>query len=147
MTRIQRAGRSALVTAAVLCALSCGDDEGPVGNAGSIQLAVSPATVAAPQGQTGTVTATLTRTGGYTGAVTISVDGLPAGATSGKRVEYEFCDAESTPVFLAYQDGTGAWQAVSATTTGTTTTTTDPAGTTGAGTMEDQSTMEAGERG
>lgn len=82
MTRIQRAGRSGLVTAAFLVTLSCGDDEGPVGSTGSIQLTVNPATIAAPQGGNGLVTATLTRNGGYTGAVTVAVTGLPAGATS-----------------------------------------------------------------
>ena len=82
MTRIQRAGRSGIATAAVLITLSCGGDEGPVGNTGSIQLAVSPATVTANQGANGAVTATVTRNGGYTGAVTIAVTGLPAGATA-----------------------------------------------------------------
>ena len=28
------------------------------------------------------------------------------------RVEYQFCDPSSAPVFFAYQDGSGAWQAV-----------------------------------
>jgi len=82
MTRIQRAGRGGLVTAAILMTLSCGDDEGPVGSTGSIQLTVNPATIAAPQGGNGLVTATLTRNGGYTGPVTVAVTGLPAGATS-----------------------------------------------------------------
>ena len=42
----------------------------------------------------------------------------PAG---GNRVEYQFCNASDLPVFFAYQDGAGAWQAVAGTTLGTST--------------------------
>jgi hypothetical protein len=44
-------------------------------------LALAPTTVTVVQGGTGTVGATLTRTGGFTGAVTFAVEGLPAGVT------------------------------------------------------------------
>jgi hypothetical protein len=36
----------------------------------------------------------------------------------GSLVEFQYCDASQVPVFLAYQDGTGAWQPVTATTSG-----------------------------
>ena len=48
---------------------------------GRIQLAVTPASLAVPQGQSGTATVTLTRFGGFGSAVTLTAEGLPAGVT------------------------------------------------------------------
>jgi hypothetical protein len=50
--------------------------------AGSYTIAVTPATVALAQGATATANVALTRTGGFTGAVTFAAEGLPAGVTA-----------------------------------------------------------------
>lgn len=75
--------RSVAAVVAASVALGCGGggDDGPTGNTGSIQVSVSPATLTLEQGTTGNVTATLTRGGGFTGAVTLAITGLPQGVT------------------------------------------------------------------
>ena len=50
--------------------------------AGDFSLSVSPASLSIKQGTSGSYTITITRTGGFAGAVTLSVSGLPAGATA-----------------------------------------------------------------
>jgi photosystem II stability/assembly factor-like uncharacterized protein len=69
--------------AGVAFLLGCSNGEGdPSGPAASIQVAVSPATLTLEQGQSGTVTLTLTRGGGFSGTVSVAVSGLPAGVTA-----------------------------------------------------------------
>jgi hypothetical protein len=85
MTWFSRAPRPLLAAASIMLALACDstyDDDGPTGNTGTIQVSASPATLSVPQGGTGTTTVTLTRGGGFTGVVTVSASGLPAGATA-----------------------------------------------------------------
>ena len=65
---------------ALLTAIGCSSDGGE-GPTGSISLTASPAALNLPQGGTGTVTVTLTRGGGFSGAVNIAVLGLPTGVT------------------------------------------------------------------
>ena len=65
-----------------LSCLSCGDGDGPTGTTASIQIAVNAATLSVPQGGSGTVTATLTRAGGFNGPVTLAISGLPAGVVA-----------------------------------------------------------------
>jgi hypothetical protein len=48
----------------------------------SFTLAVAGGAVAVLQGETATIGLTITRSGGFTGAVTVSVEGLPTGATA-----------------------------------------------------------------
>ena len=81
MTLIKDAARGVLVAAAAIAAPGCGDDD-PNEPTGSIQVAVSPATLTVPQGGSGSVTAQLTRGGGFTGDVTLAVTGLPTGVTT-----------------------------------------------------------------
>lgn len=83
MTWIRSAGHAGIV-AATLFALACGggDDDGPTGNTGSIQLAVNPAALPVAQGSSGSVTISLTRSGGFSGAVTLGITGLPTGVTT-----------------------------------------------------------------
>jgi uncharacterized membrane protein len=50
--------------------------------AGDFSLSVSPASVSVKQGTSGSYTVTITRTGGFAGAVQLSVSGLPSGATA-----------------------------------------------------------------
>ncbi|MGZ8634458.1 MAG: hypothetical protein ACXWZZ_11485, partial [Solirubrobacteraceae bacterium] len=54
----------------------------PAVQVGDFTVAVTPTTVTLQQGQTATVTATLTRTGGLTGPIDVTVTGLPAGVTA-----------------------------------------------------------------
>ena len=83
MTRIQRATRARIAVLASLVALACGDDDGgPAGNTGSIQVALNPTALSVQQGGTTAVTATLTRSGGFNGVVTLAVTGLPTGVTT-----------------------------------------------------------------
>jgi hypothetical protein len=57
--------------------LACSEETKP--NNAFIHIALNSQTVLAPEGGRGLLTATLTRGGGYTGAVTLTVSGLPAG--------------------------------------------------------------------
>ena len=84
MARVQRAIRNGFAVAATIVALACGGDgdNGPVGNTGSIQVVANPATLSVPQGGSGSLGATLTRVGGFTGVVTVVVTGLPTGITA-----------------------------------------------------------------
>ncbi|HEX6049010.1 MAG TPA: hypothetical protein VFZ21_07075 [Gemmatimonadaceae bacterium] len=82
MTGMQRAGRVGLTVSATLLALACGGDDGPVGSTGSIQVAVSPATLTVLQGGSGSTTVSLVRSGGFTGEVALAVTGLPTGITT-----------------------------------------------------------------
>ncbi len=77
-------GRTAVVAFATAFALACGGggDDPPTGNTGTIQVAINPATLTLEQGASGNVSVTLTRGGGFDGAVTIAVTGLPAGVTT-----------------------------------------------------------------
>jgi hypothetical protein len=80
MICIQGARRSLLAIFATGLALAC--TEGPSGNSGSIQVTVNPAALSVQQGGTNSVTATLIRAGGFDGAVTLAISGLPAGVTT-----------------------------------------------------------------
>ena len=81
MTSIRRAWRTALAVAPFVL-LSCDDDDdGPSGNTGTFQIAVSPTAASVEAGGTNFVTVTLTRSGGFSGVVTLSTSGLPTGVT------------------------------------------------------------------
>ena len=72
-----------MATVATVLALTCsGDDDGPSGNAGSIQVVLTPATFSLPQGSSSSATLSLTRGGGFSGAVTLTSAGLPTGVTT-----------------------------------------------------------------
>lgn len=76
-SRLTRYGL-ALLTAAV--AVGCKDDG--VTDPGAIALALNPTGGSVAQGGNTTTTATLTRSGNFTGSVTLSVTGAPAGVTA-----------------------------------------------------------------
>jgi uncharacterized membrane protein len=57
------------------------DDE-PAGHPPGFTVSLSATTLTIEQGATGTINATVTRTGSFTGAVDVSVEGLPAGVTA-----------------------------------------------------------------
>lgn len=176
MSLIRRVWCEGLAAAVVFLTLGCGGDDEPIGTTGSIQVAVNPAALSLPQGTSGSVTASLTRSGGFGGIVTLAVTGFPGGVaptitpaelsgatasatvttavseavapgsytatitatadgveqatttyqltvtaappSAGNNVEYRFCGESGTPVFFAYQDGSGAWQTVAASTAG-----------------------------
>ncbi len=74
--------RRVLAIATLIAFAACGgSDSGgtPTDPQGNFSFAIAPTTLSLQQGQSGTVTASLTRTGGFTGAVTGSVQGLPNG--------------------------------------------------------------------
>lgn len=79
-------GSGLLIAVGLSAALSaCGSSsstDGPAANSGSLTLAASPATVSVQQGNTATVTIAVTRSGGFTGAVTLSAGTLPTGVTA-----------------------------------------------------------------
>jgi len=79
-----RAWRQRIAVAATAFVPACGGDgdNEPTGNSGSIQVAVNPATLSIEQGTSGSVTLSLTRGGGFTGAVSLAVSGLPTGITA-----------------------------------------------------------------
>jgi uncharacterized membrane protein len=77
-----RAGRIMLAAAATGLLMACGGDDEPTGSTGSIQVGVLPAALSIQQGSSGSVTAVVTRSGDFTGSVTLAIAGLPTGVTS-----------------------------------------------------------------
>ena len=72
-----------MAAVATALTLTCGgEDDGPSGNAGSIQVTLTPSSFSLPQGGTGAVTLSLTRGGGFGGAVALTSTGLPNGVTT-----------------------------------------------------------------
>ena len=71
---------TALAAAAALAACSGGDDGG-TNPTPAIAIALSGNTISVTQGSTGNVTVSLTRSGGFTGDVSLTVEGLPSGVT------------------------------------------------------------------
>ena len=71
---------SAVVAALAVAACSGGDDNGTEPTP-TIDLALASATLSIVQGTSGTVNVTVTRGGGFAGAVTVDVDGEPTGVT------------------------------------------------------------------
>ena len=67
MMSIRRSARSGLAAVTALFVLACSgtNDDGPAGNAGSIQVGVSPTNNSVQQGASSVVTVTLTRAGGF----------------------------------------------------------------------------------
>lgn len=79
MTWLRRAGYGIAGVVAGMV-LGC-SNEGPSGNDGGIEVAISPASLTVARGGSGSVTVTLTREGGFSGAVTLTSTGLPTGIT------------------------------------------------------------------
>lgn len=71
----------ALVVSALVLTAACGGDDDPVEPQGDFTFAITPSTLSVQQGQSGTVNVTVARSGAFAGAVTGSVEGLPAGVT------------------------------------------------------------------
>lgn len=69
---------AATVAAAIVLA-ACGDDSN--GGDGTLAVAVAPTSINVAPGATGTSTATITRGGSFSGPVTMSASGAPAGVT------------------------------------------------------------------
>jgi uncharacterized membrane protein len=69
--------------------------------------------------QTANITVTASGTGITTAPTSVALTVTPTG--SGSNSVFQFCSASETPIFFAYQDGTGAWQRVTGTTAGTVT--------------------------
>lgn len=84
---------------------------GTMGNTSALTLTIAP-TVAV-----GTHTLTIRGTDGGLLVRTVTL-ALTVTAVSGSLVEFQFCSSSENPVFLAYQDGAGAWATVSATLSG-----------------------------
>ncbi len=73
-----------LLPALLLAVLACGGDDGPAGPTEptpNYNLAVTPATLTIVIGERGAYTVTVTRTGGFAGAVSVRIDELPDGVT------------------------------------------------------------------
>lgn len=89
MTTTVRSARQrvSLATAIVLLAVAaCGDSGGttgpPAGEDGGVSVAVASSQVTVVQGGSVTLGVTISRTGSFTGAVSVSAQGLPAGVTT-----------------------------------------------------------------
>jgi hypothetical protein len=70
---------TALAASAALAA--CGGDDGGTNPTPAIAISLSANTISVTQGSTGSVTVSLTRSGGFTGDVSLTVEGLPSGVT------------------------------------------------------------------
>ncbi|NOT06730.1 MAG: hypothetical protein HOP28_00855 [Gemmatimonadales bacterium] len=71
-----------LFALAAFAACSSGGDDGGTDPVGTIALSLLPTSASIPQGGSSTVAATLTRAGGFTGTVNLTVEGAPAGASA-----------------------------------------------------------------
>lgn len=70
----------------------------------SFTLAVSPASVSVDQGAQGQFTVTLTRSGGFGGAVNLAVEGLPTGVTAGSNLSVGASATSLTVTLTAAED-------------------------------------------
>jgi hypothetical protein len=83
---MSRAHRIAGVLAVGVAALSaCGGSDGPTDPTAdhSFSIAVVPSSLSLDQGSQGEVTVSVSRSGGFTGSVSLSVEGLPTGVSAG----------------------------------------------------------------
>lgn len=80
LTRLVRAGTLALLVAASACGSDSPSDPG--GDTPSISITLGSTTIVFQQGQDETVSVTVTRSGGFSGAVDLAVTGLPSGVTA-----------------------------------------------------------------
>ncbi len=83
---IVRQALTASVTVAASCMLvvGCSSSSGGTttpGDKGAIAIGLSASSASIQQGKSASITATLTRSGGFTGAVNLTVEGAPAGVT------------------------------------------------------------------
>lgn len=82
MTRRLRAPHRALLPALLLVGLACSSGgDGGTNPTGGFTIAVNPGVLTVAQGGSGQVTVTLTRTEGFSGSVSFTVQGAPAGVT------------------------------------------------------------------
>jgi len=81
-TTLKRGIRRALLAALCFVAASCSSDATGTGGEGGLTLSLSTATLNVAQGGNGSVTATVSRTGGFDGPVSITVENLPANVTA-----------------------------------------------------------------
>ena len=77
--RLIRCGLALLTASSTV---GCKDDGDEITDPGAIALALNPTSASVAQGGNTTTTATLTRSGGFTGGVTLSVTGAPSGVTA-----------------------------------------------------------------
>jgi hypothetical protein len=73
--------RTRVSLASVALALAACNGDGPSGPPPAITIALSGTTLTVPQGQSGTVTVSVGRLNGFASAVTLSLEGAPAGVT------------------------------------------------------------------
>lgn len=82
--RISRSSIGGLLTLATMLA-ACGTDNGGTTNPGgdpAIAISVNPTSLSIQQGASGSVTASITRSGGFSGTVNIATEGAPTGVTA-----------------------------------------------------------------
>ncbi|HSE52268.1 MAG TPA: hypothetical protein VLB00_08760 [Gemmatimonadales bacterium] len=80
-------------------------------------VAISVAATVAPGSHALTIQGSASGPGTKTATLTVTVPQPPAGG----NVQYQFCSAPAVPAFVAFQDGTGPWQAVTGSASGGTT--------------------------
>ncbi len=106
MSRCRRPLAPILVLA---LALGCGGDGGGTGPdpdpSGTVSIAVSPTTGSIQAGSSSTVTISINRGGGFTGSVTLAVEGVPSGVSAALSSSSVAGGVSSASVDIAVGDG------------------------------------------
>lgn len=98
--KLMRSLRLLPLLALSLTAVACSSDDEIIAPQGSIALLVDPPTLSVISGETGTVTTSVTRAGGFAGGVTFSVEGAPAGVTWAFQPETAIAGVSTTSLVI-----------------------------------------------
>lgn len=97
----------------LILSTACGGSDGgsgpPTGPTPDFALSVAPETLTIVIGERGDLLITITRSGGFTGAVSVSVDGLPSGVQGASLTIEEGLTSGAILVSVSHSADPGVW--------------------------------------